>query len=265
MLFLIFVGTSIICNCFAAIVIPPDANWALLAWGGGKDSVTSATSVVDIDMFDQASMIPSLKAQGKKVICYISAGTWESWRPDASDPNWQYIKLGQMNDWDEAWLDIRNMTALKIVMGNRMDQAFAQGCDGIEPDNTDCYQNRDCWGTMKNPSVSTGNSVKAAQITYNKWLSSYSHSKNMVIGLKNTIGLVNDLVSSFDFVINESCQVYDECAAYAPFSTAKKAIFNVEYQSGSSICSVSKTNHMQTKYCKSSDGNLCSSSWVNCF
>ncbi|MFQ5739279.1 MAG: endo alpha-1,4 polygalactosaminidase [Acidobacteriota bacterium] len=26
---------------------------------------------------------PSLHAQGRKVICYISAGSWESWRPDA--------------------------------------------------------------------------------------------------------------------------------------------------------------------------------------
>jgi hypothetical protein len=79
--------------------------------------------MVDVDLFDQASLIPNLKSQGHSVICYFSAGSWESWRPDASDPNWEYIKIGKMGDWDEIWLDVRNMTALEIVMGNRLDLA----------------------------------------------------------------------------------------------------------------------------------------------
>ena len=38
----------------------------------------------DIDLFDnQASTVAALQAQGHKVICYLSAGSWEDWRPDA--------------------------------------------------------------------------------------------------------------------------------------------------------------------------------------
>jgi len=39
--------------------------------------------VYDIDLFDnEASVVAALHAQGRKVICYISAGSWEDWRPD---------------------------------------------------------------------------------------------------------------------------------------------------------------------------------------
>ena len=40
--------------------------------------------VYDIHMFDNdAGVVAALHAQGRRVICYISAGSWENWRPDA--------------------------------------------------------------------------------------------------------------------------------------------------------------------------------------
>ena len=51
--------------------VPAGASWALLAWGyanGGNDTVTNNTLVVDVDLFDQAAMIPALKAAGHIVI-----------------------------------------------------------------------------------------------------------------------------------------------------------------------------------------------------
>ena len=39
--------------------------------------------VYDIDLFDnEASTVDALHAQGRKVICYVSVGSWEDWRPD---------------------------------------------------------------------------------------------------------------------------------------------------------------------------------------
>ena len=39
----------------------------------------------DVDMFDTpASVVASLHKVRRIVICYIDAGTWESWRPDAN-------------------------------------------------------------------------------------------------------------------------------------------------------------------------------------
>ena len=42
-------------------------------------------AMYDIDLFDAPqATIDSLHASGHKVICYLSAGTYENWRPDAS-------------------------------------------------------------------------------------------------------------------------------------------------------------------------------------
>jgi hypothetical protein len=162
----------------ASAVPNSNASWALLAWGfenGGKDIVSADTTMVDVDLFDQADLIPNLKSAGHTVVCYLSAGSWESWRPDADDPNWEYIKIGKMSGWDELWLDVRNLTALAIVMGNRMDLAVSEGCDGIEPDNIDCYDNRACWSSMTNPTEPNGKAVEGYQIAYNMWLANYAH------------------------------------------------------------------------------------------
>ena len=45
-----------------------------------------AVQMYDIDLFDHdASVFAALKAAGKVVICYFSAGSWESYRPDEGD------------------------------------------------------------------------------------------------------------------------------------------------------------------------------------
>src|SRR6202035_117774 len=55
--------------------------------------------VYDIDLFqNSAAVVSSLHAQGRHVVCYLDAGTWEGWRPDAgkfpasvlgvADPGW---------------------------------------------------------------------------------------------------------------------------------------------------------------------------------
>jgi hypothetical protein len=41
-------------------------------------------AMYDIDLFDSdANVVAALHAQGRKMVCYVSAGSWEDWRPDA--------------------------------------------------------------------------------------------------------------------------------------------------------------------------------------
>ena len=50
---------------------------------GNNDIDTSiAADVYDIDLYVEQSFIDELHAKGRKVICYISVGSWEDWRPD---------------------------------------------------------------------------------------------------------------------------------------------------------------------------------------
>ena len=95
----------------------------------------------DIDLFDTpATTIAELKNQGRTVICYFSAGSYENWRPDANQ--FPQAALGKpLDGWEgENWLDIRNAT-VRSIMGKRMDLAKQKGCDGVDPDNVDGYSN----------------------------------------------------------------------------------------------------------------------------
>lgn len=71
--------------------------------------------------------------------------------------------------------------------------------------------------------------------TYNylKFLSDAAHNKGLGIGLKNSPGMIRDrpeVVKFNDFLIIEECAKYNECAAYQPFVDAKKATWQVEYE-----------------------------------
>ena len=59
---------------------PVNATWT---WQiQGKFNTAYDTDIYDIDLFDSApELIDSLHRQGRKVICYFSAGTWESGDP----------------------------------------------------------------------------------------------------------------------------------------------------------------------------------------
>src|ERR1044072_1161945 len=61
---------------------PITEPWQLQLQGTIDTSVGAA--VYDVDGFDvPAATIAELHAQGAKVLCYIDAGSWESYRPDA--------------------------------------------------------------------------------------------------------------------------------------------------------------------------------------
>lgn len=175
-------------------------------------------AMYDIDLFDNsASVVSSLHAKGRRVICYISAGTYENWRPDAS--TFPARVLGNGNGWaGEKWLDIRQLDVLGPIMEARMDLCRQKGFDGIEPDNVDGYTNK------------TGFPLTAQdQLTYNRWLADQAHARGLSVGLKNDLDQASQLVGSFDWALDEQCFEYQECDLLAPFTKAGKAVLEVEY------------------------------------
>lgn len=174
----------------------------------------------DIDAYDtSASTIASLHAKGIKVICYFSAGSYENWRADKA--SFPASVLGNVMDgWpDERWLDIRQLTVLRSIMGKRMDMAASKGCDGVDPDNMDGYTN------------STGFPLTAQdQLNYNKMIAQEAHNRNLSVGLKNDIDQVKALAPYFDFAVNEQCHQYKECGVYTAFTGLNKAVFGMEYK-----------------------------------
>jgi endo-alpha-1,4-polygalactosaminidase (GH114 family) len=96
-------------------------------------------SIFDIDLFDTpADTIKHLHNMGKKVICYFSAGSYEDWRPDASEFTKEDLGRG-LDGWPgEKWLNLESENVRRI-MKSRVDLAKSKGCDGVDPDNVDGY------------------------------------------------------------------------------------------------------------------------------
>lgn len=98
--------------------------------------VPTDAEVFDIDAFEtDASTIALLKAQGKIVICYFSAGTYEPYRPDSG--SFLPSDKGQaLPEWpDEYWLKVTSANVRRI-MTSRIQMAASKGCNGVDPDNT---------------------------------------------------------------------------------------------------------------------------------
>lgn len=172
----------------------------------------------DIDLYNTSTeTIEQLQDEGRKVICYFSAGSYENWREDAI--NFPEEALGNILDgWEnERWLDIRD-ERVKSIMQARLDLAVHKGCDGVEPDNVDAYLH------------ANGFELTALdQQAYNIFLAMEAHDRNLSIGLKNDLQQIEVLEPYFDFAINEQCYFYQECDTLQPFIEANKAVFNAEY------------------------------------
>ena len=184
---------------------------------GDLDTSVDA-DVYDIDLFEtSADDIAGLQADGRIVVCYFSAGSYEGWRPDAD--RFRDRDLGETLDGfeDERWLDVRSDTVRAVIEG-RLDLAVAAGCDGVEPDNVDGATN------------DTGFDLTAADsLEFNRFIARNARARGLLVGLKNADRHVLELVDEFDFAVNEQCHEFDECDAFDPFVARGKPVFNAEY------------------------------------
>jgi hypothetical protein len=194
----------------------PGTSWQWQLTGTIDTSLDVA--MYDIDLFEAPDeTITALHAAGRIVVCYFSAGSHEDWRADADQ--FPPAAIGSdLDNWPgERWLDIRDAT-VRELMGARLDRAVTRGCDGVEPDNVDGYAN------------GSGFPLTAAdQLDYNRFLAGAAHARGLSVGLKNDLAQIPDLVGDFDWALNEECFAYEECGELAPFITAGKAVFQVEY------------------------------------
>ncbi|KAK4565253.1 hypothetical protein LTR86_003870 [Recurvomyces mirabilis] len=181
-------------------------------------AITPHVDVYDIDMFtNPQSTIQSLQQAGMKVICYFSAGSYEPNRPDSGD--FQAADKGkELAGWPgEYWLNL-NSTNVRQIMVKRMQLAAQKGCDAVDPDNMDGYSNNNGLGLTQQDSID-----------FMQFLAGHARNLSLAIGLKNAGDIVQNVLPVVQFSVNEQ---YSECATFAPFVTAGKPVFNIEYPSG---------------------------------
>ncbi len=195
----------------------PSTTWQ---WQlSGIVNTAYAVELYDIDLFGSSkTLIQTLQSNNSKVICYFSAGSFEKGREDESD--FKANELGSvLVDWpDERWLDIRS-TNVRNIMKARLELAKQKGCDGVEPDNMDGYDNSSSFPLTADD-----------QLNYNRFIAKESHARGLSVGLKNDLGQITELVDDFDFAVNEECFEFNECNALKPFIDQGKAVLNAEYK-----------------------------------
>ena len=186
---------------------------------GNNDIDTSVEAdVYDVDLYVDQSIIDELHAKGRKVICYISVGSWENWRPD-KDKFPPEVLGKDYEGWPgERWLDVRQIDKLAPIMLGRLDLCKSKGFDAVEPDNMEVHGN------------DTGFPLTYQdQLKYALWLADEAHKRGLAIGDKNAPDQVKDLVEHFDFAITEDAFYYIWPEDMLPFITSGKPVFAAEY------------------------------------
>jgi hypothetical protein len=195
-----------------------------VSWQWQLSSPPKASALLDVRMYDvdgfetTKTLVHKMHTKGIKAVCYVSAGSWEKWRPDAK--KFPASVLGKSNGWPgERWLDIRKLSVLAPIMRARVRMCGRKHFDAIEFDNVDGYQN------------ATGFPLTGAeQLRYDVFLANAAHRRGMSVLLKNDLGQIPKLLRYFDGALNEQCFQYRECGNLRRFVRAGKPVFNVEYK-----------------------------------
>jgi hypothetical protein len=181
-----------------------------------------SASVFDIDLFDTSlEVVARLHAGGARVICYLSAGSHEDWRPDASVYPAEILGKTYAGWPGERWLDIRRLDLLGPIVQARLEMCREKGFDAVEADNVDSYQ------------ADTGFPLTAEdQLAFNRWLAGQAHASGLAIALKNDPEQADLLADAFDFAILEDCFAEGWCRLMAPFAERGKPVLAAEYTDG---------------------------------
>ncbi len=192
------------------LAVDPDARLVLPA-----EPITA----LDLDGGEtRAETVAAVHARGTSAICYINAGAWEEWRPDAG--SYPAAILGKpYPGWPgERFVDIRAMDVLGPIIQARFDDCASKGFDAIEPDNIDTAY------------TDTGFPLtETDQLAFNRWLADEAHARGLAIFQKNAPGLTADLVDTYDGAVTEDCAAEGWCDDMTPYLDANKPVLAIEY------------------------------------
>jgi hypothetical protein len=185
--------------------------------------VRPGVTVYDIDgETATAETVARLHALGPdiKVVCYIDAGVFESYRSDAGRFPAAVIGSPVVGWNDSYWLDIRQTEIILPVIRDRMQHwCKDKGFDAVEPDDTEVWSNPSGFPI-----------TREQNIAFNQQIAALAHSLGLSVGLKGNTSETPELWPYFDWSLNEQCWEFEECGLLkASFLDHGKAVFNIEY------------------------------------
>lgn len=174
--------------------------------------------IVTVDWEVSAGDVARLRAGDAYVVCYVSVGAVEDYRPDAGDFPERLIGA-TLPDWpDERYLDIRDLDALGPLWAARLDACADKDFDAVDPDNIDGYLNESGFPLTEDDAVAMA-----------LWLADAAHERGLAIGQKNAPELTPRLIDALDFAVTEECLSQGWCDEVASYVEAGKPVLAIEY------------------------------------
>jgi len=170
-----------------------------------------------IDLFETSkTQLFRLHSQDRVVVAYVSAGSYEPWRPDAQ--RFPDTALGQpLPDYpNECWVDFRDKT-VRAVLLERLVLAADKGFDGVLLTSIDAYR------------VDNGFGFDAVeQLDFNLWLADQAKAQGLATGLSGDWNQGEKLAASYDFAIHMGCLETNRCDELLPYRKLKRPVFDLE-------------------------------------
>jgi hypothetical protein len=211
-------GPPAAATAHAARWIPAPGTTYQIQYDGNYTDAVSA-DVYDVDGEDTPQkFIDQLHAEGRKVMCYVSVGTWENWRKDKNTFPKSVIGKPDGGWKGERWLDVRQTQILEPIMTKRLQMCKAKGFDGVDPDNMDGYENK------------TGFKISyAQQLAYNTFVATEAHTLGLTADEKGDNDQVADMSKVFDFAVTEECWKQGWCNEFSVYTARNALVIDVEY------------------------------------
>jgi hypothetical protein len=197
-------------------------------------------SFYDIDLTKHSTdAIAQMKEAGYKMACYFEAGTYVGTRPWANLYNKGSCTEAELGEQvcgdlglpyeapytDELWVNVSS-PSLRAVMTEILDEAKAQGCDMVEPDNVQGHEEDSGYNTgfyqctKYNPAAQSASMSVVYKMNgdcptcactkdydqwldFNKFLAAEAHKRGMGILLKNNLYQATALKDCHDGLLSE--------------------------------------------------------------
>lgn len=203
----------------------PGASFQIQLSGGFDDSVVAEVYDLDLNGTSAAS-IAALHSRGRKVGCYFSAGTRESFRDDADEVPDSALGNPHPEYPSERWLDVRS-AVVRDVMIARVELARTKGCDAIHPANMD---------------VSGADSgfpiTRDENAAYTLALANAAHERGISVAWSDEPDLFPALEQSVDWGIAIQCIEFGRCERWLGLARAGKPVFVVEVGDETDVAAV---------------------------
>lgn len=183
----------------------------------GPIDVEADAELFVIDLFDaRDDTIDRLRQDGRVIVAYVSAGTYEPWRPDTEALPMSVLGARLVGYPDERWLDVRD-PAVRTLMSGRMDLARERGSAGVLLTSLEGYR------------VDSGHPLSQAdQLEYNLWLAQQAQQRQLSAGISGDWAQAEALAEAYGFAIHVDCIASGRCQELQPYVDRGRAVFDLE-------------------------------------